>query len=137
MRAPLGLYLVFVLATRMLAQSDPALRDAAAARIAAAVAGNAQGWGKYTTDDFVGIATDGSVMTKQQRMGEIGGHPTANSRGPGMENLQWRLYDRGAAIETYRVMDGGKPVYITLVWVREQGTWKVASAQGTVIASAP
>src|SRR2546430_12002895 len=53
--------------------SDVCSSDLADARQAAQWAGNAEEWGKYTTDDFLVTGADGVVKTKQQRMTEIAG----------------------------------------------------------------
>ena len=136
MRATLVFCLAIAAAGHVLAQPDPSLKAAAEARIAAAVAGDARAWGRYTTSDFVGISTDGSRMTRQQRMVEIEGHPI-KPQSPTLRELQWRVYGDQTAIETYQVMDGGNPVKITVVWVKQVAIWKVASVQGTIVAKAP
>src|SRR2546425_4928650 len=72
-RLGLALCLAVVLPIVGFGQSDPALKKAADARQAAQWAGNAEEWGKYTTDDFLVTGADGVVKTKQQRMTEIAG----------------------------------------------------------------
>src|SRR5437870_12090478 len=74
-RLGLALCLAVVLPIVGFGQSDPALKKAADSRQAAQWAGNAEEWGKYTTDDFLVTGADGVVKTKQQRMTEIAGHP--------------------------------------------------------------
>src|SRR2546428_11894237 len=69
----LALALAVVLPIPGFGQSDPSVKMAADARQAAQRAGNAEEWGKYTTDDFLVTGADGVVKTKQQRMTEIAG----------------------------------------------------------------
>jgi len=61
------------------AQGDKALEDAAAARSKAMSSGDADGWGKYTTDDFIVVEADGTMKTKAQRLTEIKAAPTPAS----------------------------------------------------------
>jgi hypothetical protein len=53
------------------AQGDKALEEAAAARSKAMSSGDAAGWGKYTTEDFIVVGPDGSMRNKAQRLAEI------------------------------------------------------------------
>ena len=53
---------------------DSALEKAVQARSAARIAGDDQTWGRYTTDDFVVISTNGQIRAKTQRMAEIKGN---------------------------------------------------------------
>lgn len=92
--------------------------------------GNAEEWGKYTTDDFLLTFTDGSVTTKQRRMSMIAGHPT-----PAIARVdeKWRIYGTTAILTGEQVIFG-KRTRLTAVWVREQGVWKVAAVQFTIVA---
>src|SRR3989441_13270965 len=74
-RLGLALCLAVVLPIAGFGQSDPALKKAADARQAAQWAGNAEDWGKYTTDDLLVTGADGAGKQKQERMTEIAGHP--------------------------------------------------------------
>jgi len=120
-----------------LAQSDPALdpalKRAAEARRAAQLAGNAEEWGKYTTDDFLLTTAAGVVKTKQQRMMEIGSHPPLTTSDPPATDDKWRVYG-STAIRTSLVIDNGLPRRSTTVWVKQPGGWKVAAGQLTPIA---
>jgi len=131
-RLGLALYLAVVLPIAGFGQSDPALKKAADARQAAQWAGNAEEWGKYTTDDFLVTGADGVVKTKQQRMTEIAGHPITTPATTPTDD-KWRVYGT-TAIRTSAVAISGKPTRLTTVWVKEQGGWKVAAVQLTNVA---
>jgi hypothetical protein len=129
-RAALALCIGVGLSIPAFGQSDPALQKAVQARQAAQRAGNAEEWGKYTTDDFLLTFTDGSVTTKQQRMSMIAGRPTpAIARA----DEKWRMYGTTAILTAEEVIFG-KRTRLTAVWVKEQGLWKVAAVQFTIVA---
>lgn len=112
---------------------DKALQDAASSRTKSMTSGDAEGWGKYTTDDFVVVEPDGTIKTKSQRMSEIKAAPT---QGSGSTDQKWRVYGTSTAVSVAQAPVEGKPTRITSVWVKEQGTWKVASVQLTTITAA-
>jgi len=107
----LALSLAVVLPIVGFGQSDPALKKAADARQAAQWAGNAEEWGKYTTDDFLVTGADGVVKTKQQRMTEIAGHPITTPALTPTDD-KWRVYGT-TAIRTSAVAINGKPTRLT------------------------
>src|SRR6476646_1481836 len=115
-------------------QPDKALQDAAAARTKALASGDADTWGKYTTDDFIVIGVDGTQQTKAQRMAEIKGAPSAGAGAPPTEQ-KWRTYGPSTAISTALVTIDGKPTRATSVWVKQDSAWKVASVQLTTVAA--
>jgi Domain of unknown function (DUF4440) len=131
-RLAVALCLAVVLPIPGFGQSDPTLKKAVDARQAAQWAGNAEEWGKYTTDDFLVTGADGVVKTKQQRMTEIAGHPITTPA-PSPTDDKWRQYGT-TAIRTSSVVINGKPTRLTTVWVKQQGVWKVAAVQLTNIA---
>ena len=57
-------------------EPEKTLQDASATRLKSMTSGDAEGWGRYTTDDFIVIEADGGVKTKAQRMTEIKGTTT-------------------------------------------------------------
>lgn len=129
-RVALALCLGVALPIPAFGQSDPALQKAVQARQAAQRAGNAEEWGKYTTDDFLLTFTDGSITTKKQRMSMMAGHPTpAVARA----DEKWRMYGT-TAILTAEELIFGRRTRLTAVWVKEQGGWKVAAVQFTIVA---
>ena len=131
-RLAVALCLAVVLPILGFGQSDPTLKKAVDARQAAQWAGNAEEWGKYTTDDFLVTGADGVVKTKQQRMTDIAGHPITTPAASPTDD-KWRHYGT-TAIRTSSVVINGKPTRLTTVWVKQQGAWKVAAVQLTNIA---
>ena len=115
------------------AQPDNALQDAAAARMKAMGSGDPEGWGKYTTDDFIVIQADGSIKTKPERMAEIKATPT--QAGSNTEQ-KWRTYGGNTAVSTALATIDGKPTRVTSIWVKQDGGWKVASVQLTTVTAA-
>ena len=109
-----------------------ALQDAVAARSKAQGSADGAGWGKYTTEDFMVIGADGSVRTKAERIAEIN-KSTPTTPGGDAPDRKWRMYGAGTAVSTQQAPVAGKPTMITTVWVVQQGTWKVASAQLTTV----
>lgn len=114
-----------VLSAAALAQTppDPDLQKAVAAREAALAAGDADTWGRLTTDDFLRIEADGVVTTKAERMAQLKAEPM---RPRERSERRWRLYGT-TAIETWRQDRPGQVLRITQVWVRRDGRWQVAS----------
>jgi ketosteroid isomerase-like protein len=116
-------------------QPEKALQDAAAARSKSMSSGDAEGWGKYTTDDFIVIEADGALKTKAQRMTEIKSTPNSPAGASTPTDQKWRMYGSSTAVSTLQISIDGKPTRVTSVWVKEQGEWKVASVQLTTIAA--
>jgi hypothetical protein len=112
------------------AQGDKALQEAAAARSKAMSSGDADGWGKYTTDDFIVVEADGNMKTKAQRLAEIKAAPTPAST---PTDVKVRTYGPATAVSTSQGTVQGKPTRITTVWVQQGGVWKAASVQLTTI----
>ena len=129
-RLALALGLALVLPIPGFGQSNPSLKKAVDARLAAQQAGNAEEWGEYTTNDFLLTGADGVVKTKQQRMTEIAGHPIPAA--PPTDD-KWRVYGT-TAIRTHAATVNGKASRLTTVWVKQRGAWKVAAVQITTIA---
>ena len=131
MRILLALCAGLVLASPLAAQPSPALEKAFGARNEAVRTGSGKEWAKYATDDYSMMLPNGAVMTKQQRVAEIDGHPIAM---PEPRDLRWREYG-DAAIETSQMAPQGKPARLIVVWVKRRKEWKVAAAQWTPISS--
>jgi ketosteroid isomerase-like protein len=125
-----SVFAFFVAASLAYAQAPPAdLQKAIDARAAAQRAGDEQGWGRYTTDDFMVVNPDGTVLTKADRMAQIKGNKAA---GPPTEptDRKVRVYGDTAIITT---IQGANPTRFTTVWVKQAGAWKVASVHQTSI----
>lgn len=132
MRLVLALCCSLLIVSPVAAQPSAALKKASDARNAAVQRGNGKEWAKYTTDDFAVINPDGTVMSKQERMAEIEGHPLSTPLAPTEE--RWREYGN-TAIQTFQVRPRGKPARLTVVWVKQGKAWRAASAQYTPIST--
>jgi hypothetical protein len=117
------------------AQPDKALQDAQAARSEALRAGDGAAWGKYTTDDFVVVGVDGATKTKSERISEINASKSSSPAAAPSSRPQtkWRMYGTTTAIGVTETTVADKPAVVTNVWVKQQGTWKVATVQLTAI----
>jgi hypothetical protein len=126
-----GLALCFVLASPnpAIEPPDPELQRAVQARQAALRTGDAEEWGKYTTDDFLLVFINGSVTTKRKRMSMMAGRPAPVAP---RSDERWRMYGT-AAILTAEELIGGKPARLTAVWVRQEGVWKAATVVFTAV----
>jgi Domain of unknown function (DUF4440) len=116
-------------------QPEKALQDASAARLKSMASGDAAGWGKYTTDDFMVIGVDGAIRTKTDRMAEIKSAPNPAAAASTPSDQKWRMYGPSTAINTLQITVDGKPTRVTTVWVKQDGEWKAASVQLTTIAA--
>lgn len=115
---------------------DPAFQEARAARAAAIAAGDDVGLRRYTTDDFVYVGAEGQLLTRAERETANQGNST---RPPRPRLTEVRVRDYGDTIITsgrgaLNVRGGVQPIRVTQVWVKQNGEWKVAHAQNTVIA---
>lgn len=114
------------------AQAPKGLQEAMDARSKGMASGDAETWGKYTTEDFVVVELTGVMKTRAQRMVELKAPPAAT---PAPADQKVRMYG-SAAVATSRVTSQGKPAMVTVFWVEQQGQWKAAAAQVTAIADA-
>ncbi len=117
-------------ASAVSAQSVPAdLQKTIDARDQSGRTADAEAWGRYTTDDFVLINADGTVLTKKQRMEQIkASKPNPTPAKP--SQVQTRVYG-DAAVVTNLLEGNLGPTRLTMVWVKQSGQWKVASVQQT------
>lgn len=131
MRALTCVFGLFVVAAVAYAQSPPPdLQKAIDARAAAQFAGDEQGWARYTTDDFMAVSTDGVVATKADRMAAIKGNKVATPTPP--TEQKFRIYG-DTVIQTFVGGGAAGPTRFTSIWVKQNGTWKVASVHGTTV----
>jgi hypothetical protein len=95
------------------------------AREAALRSGDEQAWARLTTDDFMTITADGVVRNKAQRMAEIKGNK-ANLAATSDERV--RVYG-DTAMRTFKSPSN----FMSELWVRQGGEWKVAHVQATAL----
>lgn len=128
---------VFVVITTAYAQAPPPdFQKAREARAAAQGAGNEQEWARYTTDDFMAVDTAGAVLSKADRMAAIKGNKLGAP--PPQPELKFRVYgDAVIVTNVQNIPNAGGPVRFTTVWVKQNGTWKVATVHQTLITKKP
>jgi ketosteroid isomerase-like protein len=108
----------------------------------AVLKGDADFLEKYLTDDYLGIGSDGRLITKDQdlQMLESGAikYEAIDER-----DVKVRVYGDTAivsALASVKLTVDGKPIRgdhrATFVWVKQEGNWKEASFQATRIAPA-
>jgi ketosteroid isomerase-like protein len=123
-------FVVFVSCTAF-AQTIPAdLQKVVEARNDALRTGDEQAWARYTTDDYIVISTDGTVRTKAQRMAEIKG---TKSTTPKLLDRKYRAYG-DTVIESVTEQNAEGTNRLSVVWVKQNGQWKVASVHQTRVA---
>ena len=98
---------------------------------------------KYLTDDYLGVGSDGRLITKDQdvqmlKSGAIK-YEAIDER-----DVKVRVYGDTAiviALASIKLIVDGKPIRgdhrATFVWVKQEGNWKEASFQATRIAPVP
>jgi ketosteroid isomerase-like protein len=110
-------------------QAPPDLQKAIDARVAAQRAGDAESWGRYTTDDFIVVDPSGGVGTKTSRMAQIKGNKNTNPS-PKISDQRFRAY--GDTVIVTQVQEGAQgPTRFTTVWVKQNNQWRVASVHQT------
>jgi len=107
------------------AQVPADLRAATRARNHAVAQADATTWDKLTTDSFI-VVFPWATMTKAQRSAQI------KQQKPSSESpLQHEQFQRvgNAFLHRYDIQNGS----ILEVWVKDRGTWRVATVQATVL----
>jgi ketosteroid isomerase-like protein len=102
------------------------LRAAVRARLTALGQSDAATWGRFTSDSFTVVSTDGRSMTKADRIAQL----KAGSPGPAWIPQHERYHAVGAAF-VHR-FDFAEVAFME-VWTREHGTWRAADVQVTAI----
>jgi hypothetical protein len=134
--------LVLVVSACVLACSAPALAQSAqrtspdkdlqaalTARQHAVDTGDAAEWAKYTTDDYVQMMDNGRLRSKAERVKEMT-KPTTPARPPVIDSI--RMYGTDTAIVLqHNPTNTGR---VLMVWVKQAGSWKCASAGNAQIA---
>jgi ketosteroid isomerase-like protein len=127
MRASVILLLLFVpvVVSGQTANIDPSLKAAVEARTAARYAGDVETFARHTMEDAIFVNGRGLVETTKQRIDAI--RTTKGTRDPITEERYQTFGD--TAIRTWR---GPTNRWIE-VWVKKNGTWKVAAVQFTPV----
>ena len=118
---------LFLVPAPLAAQVPAELRDAIRARDEAIAKADASTWDRLTAPSFTVVAEDGRMMTKAQRLAEL----RKQKSEPPVAATQ-EQFDRfgDAVVRRFRSGD----LWVLDVWVREQGSWRVAAVQLTTAA---
>ena len=105
---------------------DPALQAAIEARQKAVDSRNEAEWSKYTMDDFDFVSAEGVLSGRQERMKALS---AAQGQPQSVVVESIRMLGPDIARMVQRVGNNR----MSLVWLRQAGTWKVAAGQSTPI----
>ncbi len=105
---------------------DAALQAAIEARQKAVDSRNAAEWSKYTTDDFEFVSAEGLLSSRQERLKALS---AAQGQGQSIVVDSVRMLGPDTAVMVQRVGNNR----MSLVWLRQSGTWKVAAGHSTPI----
>ena len=105
---------------------DSALQAAIEARQKAVNSRNVAEWSKYTTDDFDFVSAEGVLSSRQERLKGLSA-AQGQPQSVGVESI--RMLGSDTAIVVQRVGNNR----MSLVWLRQSGTWKVAAGHSTPI----
>src|SRR5688572_22056150 len=95
---------------------DPALQTAIEARPKAVDMRNAADYGKYSTDNFMLVSTEGQTQNLESRMKALTAITTKPSPPPVIESIRTFGPDTATSIQRN---GGASPSLLTLVWVRQ------------------
>jgi hypothetical protein len=121
--------MVLIASTSIAAQSPPPASFAKdrEARRQAQTSGNAQGWARYTTDDFLYIDPTGATTTKAEFIADFASHvrPTQDRA-----EERFQVY-ADTIIITSLLPTAGVMTRGVEVWVHQGGVWRVAVVSRT------
>jgi hypothetical protein len=109
---------------------DPEFVKARQARTQAIDKGDQATFERYTADEFIVTGPTGNVENKEQRVGRAN-KPLPQSAT--LEDEKITPYGDDTVILTWRQSQGQGGARFLEVWVKEQGSWKVAAVQITPI----
>lgn len=109
------------------AQVPAELRDAIRARDESIAKADASTWDRLTAPSFTVVGEDGRMMSKAQRLAELKKQKPGPFVAPTQEQVN-RFGD--TVLRRFRAGD----IWVLDVWVREQGSWRVAAVQVTTAA---
>lgn len=108
------------------AQVSPELREAMRARLEAVWKKDAVTWARLTADEFTIVVPEGRLMSKVERLAAL----KAEKAEPvhTLHHEQIRVYGETVL---RRFVDGNE--WVLEVWVRQNGEWRVVSAQVNLV----
>ena len=108
------------------AQAPPELREAMRARLEAVWKKDAVTWARLTADEFTIVVPEGRLMNKAERLAALKGEKAEPVHA--LKHEQIRVYGETVL---HRFVDGNE--WVLEVWVRQNGEWRVVSAQVNVV----
>ena len=104
------------------AQAPPELREAMRARLEAVWKKDAVTWARLTADEFTIVVPEGRLMNKVERVAALKTEKAEPVHA--LQHEQIRVYGETVL---RRFVDGNE--WVLEVWVRQNGEWRVVSAQ--------
>lgn len=113
---------------------DPAFVTAREARDRAIREGDVDVYDRYTTQDFEVTQPDGKTRTLADQNPRIAAAKTHPAQGPApiREDEKIDVYPSTVVLNWHQKVQGKNAVF-TEVWVKDNGTWKVATAHASFI----
>jgi len=106
------------------AQVPAELQEAMRARDEAIAKADADTWDRFTTADFTDVRTDGTLMTRAERLALLKTQ-TPTTPVP-REQVQIKHYD-----DVYVRRSQTVDAWVLDIWVKDAGVWRVVAAQLT------
>lgn len=112
---------------------DPAFQKARQERNAAMRTGDMDAFNKYTTDNFLVVDPTGRVENKQERGARVAAAknnpPPAGGGGqPQLLDEKIDVYGNSVVLNWHAPGPQAREMHFTEVWVKQDGTWKCATA---------
>jgi len=109
--------------------TDPSLQAAIEARQNAINMRNAAEWEKYTAAEFVNVSADGEILSRESRLKAQTSGPPVQKNPTVIDSV--RMFGADTAVSIQH--SGQTNNRITIVWVRQGGTWKAVSSHTSAI----
>ena len=108
---------------------DPALQAAIDGKQKAIDTRNLPDWSKYTADDFVNVSADGVIRSRETRLKDLSVPSTTPQSKAVIDSIRTFGPDTAVSIQ-HNVPSNSR---ITIVWMRQGGTWRAISSHTSVI----
>ena len=107
---------------------DSTLQAAIEGRQKAISTRNAAEWSKYTADDFVNVSPEGEILSRERRLKDQTSGPANPNNATVIDSI--RMFGPDTAVSIQHSTNNNR---ITIVWVRQSGTWKAVSSHTSPI----
>jgi hemin uptake protein HemP len=108
---------------------DPALQAAIDGRKKAIDTRNPSDWSKYTSDDFVNVSAEGAIRSRETRLKDLSVPSTAPQSKVIIDSVRTFGPDTAVSIQH----NSPNNSRITIVWMRQGGTWRAVSSHTSVV----